>query len=66
MANPASGSRFGPCELLAPIGAREGWARFGRLETHGWIVSGHQVLAPAVHDRFEREARAIAGMEPVS
>jgi eukaryotic-like serine/threonine-protein kinase len=64
----AAGSRLGPYELLAPVGAggmREVWrARDTRLNRMVAIkvLPSHLSSNPNLRERFDREARAISGL----
>ena len=62
----ASGTKFGPYEIVSPLGAggmgEVYRARDTRLDRDVAIkvLSGHFVSSPSLKERFEREARTIS------
>jgi tetratricopeptide (TPR) repeat protein len=63
------GTRLGPYEIIAPLGAggmgevyRARDERLGR-DVAVKVVAAHSIDAPQARERFEREARSVAGLQ---
>jgi len=58
----AAGTRLGPYEILAPIGAGGMGEVYRARDTRLDRIVAIRILHPAHRGRFEREARAVAAL----